>query len=121
MSDKLGMLVHRLTALTMPRSTWIAAAEMCVIFNIHTYIPVILTQKETQIRAVGISGVDTRAAASSTLGRNDSDMKGQPHRASGVKITTGSAQKNICIRPFYSRDTLRVCLRVHCITWVGFT
>ena len=72
---------------------------MCVIFNIHTYIPVILTQKETQIRAVGISGVETRAAASSTLvlGRNDSDMKGQPHRASGGKITTGSAQKkHIC-------------------------
>jgi len=31
--------------------------------------------------------------ASSTLGRNDSDMKGQSHRASGGKFTVGSAQK----------------------------
>jgi len=52
---------------------------------------------------------------------NDSDMKRQPHRASGGNFTIDSAQKNTFIRPFYSRDTLRVCLRVHCITWVGFT
>ena len=47
--------------------------------------------------------------ASSTLGRNDLDMKGQSHRASEGNFTVGSAQKHIY------RSIL------HYITWVGIT
>jgi len=66
---------------------------------------------------VGISGIETQA-------RHLAGTTRICHTAApgiGGNFYRWQCTENTYIGVFYSTSTLRVCLRVHCNTWVGFT